>query len=299
MSEIPYGSRAPRPLDYVTGALAHLAVWLVRCLPLDAASALGGFLGRILGPLTGAHRTASRNLDLVMPELSPAEKRRILRGMWDNLGRTAFEFPHLDRFHIDGPDARLEVIGREHAVPVEGRPAPIFVSAHYGNWEVLCLVASQLGQPPAMVYRAANNPIAERLLRRLRAPVGGRMLPKGPRSVRELIQATMAGEALALLVDQKLNDGVDVPFFGRMARTAPMPAEFTLRFGRPMVPAFAERLDGARFRVTILPPLEASGSARDPQAVQDLLTRMNALIESRIRARPELWFWVHRRWPES
>lgn len=299
MTDTPYGSRPARPLDYLTGGLAHLAVWLVRRLPVDAASALGGFLARSLGPLSRAHRTARRNLALAMPELDRAARRRVLRGMWDNLGRTAFEYPHLDRFRIDGPAPRIEVTGGEHARATAGQPVPIFFSAHFGNWEILGLTARQMGVPTVQVYRAANNPVAERLVRRLRAPAGGRMLPKGARSVRELIKAAAAGEPMAVLVDQKLNDGLAVPFFGREAMTAPMPAEFALRFGRPLVPAFAERLQGARFRVTILPPLAAQGSPRDVAAVRALLARMNAVVEAQVMARPEQWFWVHRRWPDS
>ncbi|MEQ8347224.1 MAG: lysophospholipid acyltransferase family protein [Sneathiellaceae bacterium] len=297
MSPPPYGSRRARPLDYPVGALAWALVWLIRRLPVDWASALGGALGRGLGPLSRAHRTARGNLQRMMPELDAATRRRVLRGMWDNLGRTAFEYPHLDAFAIDGPDPRIEVVGLEHATPRDGRLEVIYFSGHIGNWEILGLTAAQLGTPPTVIYRAANNPLTERLLQKLRAPAAGRQLPKGARSVRPLLQAARDGETIALLVDQKMNDGMAVPFMGRPAMTATMPAEFALRFGRPLLPAFAERLGGARFRITVLPPIRAEGSERDRADVAALLARMNAVLEDWIRAHPEQWFWVHRRWP--
>ncbi|MFC3226416.1 lysophospholipid acyltransferase family protein [Marinibaculum pumilum] len=299
MTDTPYGSRKARPLDYLTGGLAWAGVWLIRRLPVDWASALGGFLGRTFGPLTRPHRTAQANLQAAMPDLDAAARRRILRGMWDNLGRTAFEYPHLDAFSIHGPDPRITVAGLEHATPRDGRLEVIYFSGHIGNWEILGLTASQLGTPPTVIYRAANNPVAERLLQKLRAPAAGRQLPKGARSVRALLQAAQSGETIALLVDQKMNDGMAVPFMGRPAMTATMPADFALRFRRPLLPAFSERLSGARFRITVLPPIPPQGSERDRNDVAALLARMNDTLADWVRAHPEQWFWVHRRWPDS
>lgn len=298
MTALSTQGRRARPADYATGWLAWAGAWLVGLLPLDLASAIGGLLGRSLGPLLPVHRVARRNLARAIPDLPPAGRRRILRDMWDNLGRTAFEYPHLAAFRLDGAAPRIEVVGQEHLRLGAGGPMPIFFSGHYGNWEVLALAANQLGLPVVQVYRGANNPVADRLLRRLRRPAGGLQLPKGSRSVRSLLKAMAEGAPLAVLIDQKMNDGIAAPFFGRDAMTAPMPAEFALRFGRPLLPVFCERRKGARFRVTIEGPLPVQGDARDPAAVRQVLERMNRRLEERIRDLPGHWFWVHRRWPD-
>jgi KDO2-lipid IV(A) lauroyltransferase len=290
----------PTPMDYVAVAGAYLGLVLFRALPLEAASSLGGWLGRHLGPRFSVHRLAARNLGRALPELSADEQARALDGMWDNLGRVLAEYAHLGDMRLDRPGqaGQIEVIGSEHIEAIRGRPA-IFFSAHYGNWELPSLVAKGHGLPLVHVYRAANNPLTEALLRRLRQPVGGRHIPKGAEAAREMIRALKRNEPLALLVDQKLNNGIAVPFFGRDAMTAPAIAEFALRFGCPVVPVHTERLGGARFRVTVEPPITFPRTDDNAADVYNALLTINQKIEDWIRARPDHWFWVHRRWPKD
>ncbi len=293
-------SPARRAAYAAEAAAAWLACGLFRALPLDLASALGGRLGRLLGPLSGVSRIAARNLARAFPEKSAAEIDAILRGMWDNLGRVVAEYPHLGAFDLYGDDDRVEVIGREYVDQLrdDGRGG-IFISAHLGNWEIASLGATQRGVPLTHIYRSANNPYVERLLRRLRAPIGGVHFPKGAVGAKELIRALRKGEHLGMLVDQKLNDGIPVPFFGRDAMTAPAVAELALLFRCPVVPARVERLAGARFRLTIYPPLELPETGDRRADVAEAMRRINALFEDWIRARPEQWLWVHRRWPDE
>jgi KDO2-lipid IV(A) lauroyltransferase len=292
----PAERRRQRWLDYpVQGAALWALFALFRMLPVDRASALGGRIARLIGPRLGASRKALRNVERAMPEIAEEERRRIVAGMWDNLGRVAAEYPHLARIAAD-PD-RVEVVGTENlARGMRDRPAILF-SAHLANWELLMPTARRLGMTLTLVYRRPNNPVAARLIDRLRG--GGdsdRLVPKGRRGAKALVDTLRRGDSIALLVDQKLNRGVAVPFFGRDAMTTPAPAEFAMRFGASLIPVRIERLEGVRFRVEILPPLvlpDGDGRKRDPLAVT---ARMNALIESWIRERPEQWLWLHRRW---
>jgi KDO2-lipid IV(A) lauroyltransferase len=281
------------------GAAVWLAYAFLKLLPLDWASALGGALGRAIGPRLGASRRAVANLRRAMPELDEAEIARIVAGMWDNLGRVAAEYPHLGAFRLYDGDGRVEVIGAEHVDQLrDDGVGGIFFSAHLGNWELASLGATQRGLPLIHVYRAANNPLVERLVQRARRPVGGTHWPKGQGSARELVAALRRGEHLGTLTDQKLREGLSVPFFGIEAMTQPIVGQLGARFRCPVVPARVERLEGARFRLTIGPPLEIPETGdRDADAVA-ALRAMNDLIESWIRTSPEQWFWLHRRWPD-
>src|SRR5262249_23707217 len=148
--------------------------------------------------------------------------------------------------------------GAEHADQVrEDGVGGIFFSAHYGNWELLAPAAGQLGMPLTLIYRAANNPWIEDLVQRARAAAqgAGTHVPKGTAAARAAVAALRRHEHIALLADQKLNDGIAVPFFGRIAMTAPALAEFALRYGVPVIPARVERLGGFAFRLTVEPPL--------------------------------------------
>jgi len=299
MSAQPRVPLARRVARLAEATAARIAIAIFGALPLDRASALGGWLARRIGPRAGVSRIARRNLARAFPDLGAAEIDAIVCAMWDNLGRVAAEYPHLGDFDVYGPDGRVEVIGREHVDRLrEDGIGGIFVAAHLGNWEIASMGATQNGVPLTHIYRSANNPHVERILRRLREPIGGCHLPKGAAGAKLLIRALHQGEHLGMLVDQKFNDGIPVPFFGRDAMTAPATAELALRFGCPIVPARVERLEGARFRLTIHPPLALPDSGDRRADVTETMRRLNALFEDWIRERPEQWLWVHRRWPD-
>lgn len=274
-----------------------VAYALFRLLPVDAASGLGGWIARSLGPRLGITRRARRNLALAMPELPRPEIERIVRDMWDNLGRFAGEMPHIARLDLSGEDGRVEIVGREHIEEAAAQPEGcIFFSGHLGNWELLVPAALHHGIELDAVYRAANNPWIDRMIRNLRV---GRLHPKGAQGARLAVAGLKAGRPLALLVDQKMNDGIEVPFFGRPAMTAPALVDLARRYGLPAYPARIERLDGARFRITVAPALRFEAG---PDRHADLaagMARVNALLETWIRERPGQWLWLHRRWPES
>ncbi len=283
----------------VEAAAARLLLSVFARLSVDRASALGGRLARMIGPWLPVSGVARRNLGRAYPEKSAAEIEALVLGMWDNLGRVAGEYAHLGEIDVTDPDGRVEVVGVENVERLrdDGRGG-IFFSAHLGNWEIAPLGATQNGVALTQIYRAANNPHMEPILRSLRAPVGGIHYPKGAGGAKKLIEALSRGEHLGMLVDQKLNEGIAVPFFGRDAMTAPALAQLALRFGCPVVPARVERLDGAHFRLTVYPPLTLATSGDRQADIAAAMGQINALIEEWIRARPEQWLWLHRRWPE-
>jgi len=160
--------------DPIEAALSWLVYGLFRALPLDAASALGGRLLRLIGPRLPVARRAERNLRRAMPELDDARVAEILAGMWDNLGRVLGEYPHLDSFDLYGDDPRVEVVGVENVDRArDDGVGGIFFSGHLGNWELASLSCTQRGIPLVHIYRSANNPLVERLIRRARLPIGG------------------------------------------------------------------------------------------------------------------------------
>ncbi len=280
-------------------AAARLLLALFAALPLDGASAAGGRLARLIGPRLSVSNVARRNLGHAFPEKSADQIEAVVHGMWDNLGRVAAEYAHLGEIDVTDPEGRVEMVGVENVELLrDDRIGGIFFSAHLGNWEIASLGAIQNGVSLTQIYRAANNPHMEPLLRSLRAPVGGSNFPKGSAGAKQLIKALRRGEHLGMLIDQKLNEGIAVPFFGRDAMTAPALAQLALKFGCPVVPARVERLEGAHFRLTVYPPLELHDSGDRQADIAAAMAEVNALIEGWIRARPEQWLWLHRRWPE-
>jgi len=267
-----------------------LGLALLRLLPLDAASAFGGMLGRAFGPLSRAHRTAEKNLTKALPELDANQRQRILRDMWDNLGRVVGEYPHLSRGMME---RRVTVEGREHIdkVKLSGKGS-LFVSGHFANWEIAPLTASHCGLPLVLIYRAANNPVSDWVIRYIRSRYNLSMHKKGAEGARQAVKALKQHQAVGMLVDQKMNDGSPVPFFGYDAMTAMAIAQLAIKYQVPVLAAHVVRTDGAHFHVTVEPPA-IYGPSADPREV---MTELHRLFEQWIRAHPAQWFWVHNRW---
>ena len=282
-------------LEPATALAGLLAYAFFRALPLDWASWLGGRVLRTLGPRLGRTELARNNLRRAFPEKSPAEIEATLIGMWDNLGRNAAEYPHLATIIRE----RTVIEGAERIVQLrdDGRPG-IFFAGHLGNWELATYAAMVNGLAISLVYRAPNNPLIEGLYAKGRSPGSGELIPKGSEGARRMMKLLKAGGHIGMLVDQKMNDGIPAPFFGRAAMTAPALAQLAYRFKCPAVGARVMRLQGAHFRITIEPPLELPESGDHKADVADALRRVNALLEEWIRERPEQWLWVHRRWPD-
>jgi len=287
--------------DGVAARVQAAQIWLVfqafRILPLDVASAVGGWLGRTIGTRLPVSRRARRNLERVYPELSAVERERIVVGMWDNLGRTAAEYPHLPEFGF-GPGQRVEVVGAEHLTQVRDDGLPgLFFSGHFANWEIGGYCTTANGIPVHMIYRAANNPHVEWIYRWGR-DLGVELIPKGAAGARRALAVLKRGEHLGMLVDQKMNDGIAIPFFGLPAMTAPALATFALKFRCPVVPWHMERLHGAHFRLVIDPPFVAADTGDHHADIRSMMTEVNQRLERWIRANPEQWLWLHKRWPE-
>jgi len=271
----------------------------LRALPVDWVSAAGGALFRLLGPLTSAHRVARRNLRLAFPEISDTERRRLLSAQWENMGRLVAEFPLTDRLTL--ASGRVELIGAEHlaAIAASGRPA-VYVSGHFSNWEISVQAPLSTGGPCEITYREANNPYIDTRIKRSRFRYGVRLFaPKGGEGGRRLLAALNSGVSVAMLNDQRYDEGVAAPFFGRPVPTLPAAVRLALRFGAVLQPVSVQRLKGARFRCIAHPPIALNDSGDRAADIEAGVVAINAFIEACVRERPEEWFWVHRRWPAA
>jgi len=264
-----------------------LGMLLFRLLPLDTASAFGGWLGRLFGPLTRAHRVARTNMTRALPEMSERERQQALNAMWDNLGRTVGEYPHLARAEMP---RRITVEGREN---LEGiHKGAVFISGHFANWEIAPLTAALCGMPLAIVYRKPNNPMADWITRSIRSHYSLSMHKKGRDAAREVLEALRDDQRVSMHVDQKMSDGEPVMFFGYEAMTTTAATRLAIKLQLPLLAARVVRTDGAYFHVTLLPPVVYPMDASARYAMEEI----HRLFEGWIRQLPSQWFWVHNRW---
>jgi KDO2-lipid IV(A) lauroyltransferase len=270
-------------------ALLWASFFVFRMMGADTASSVGGWIGRTVGPRLAASRKAVTNLQNAFPDTSLKEAHDITTDMWKNLGQIIAEYPHLKDIILN----KCEVVGEEHLHAI-GKDNPcIIIGAHIANWELLPFYFNyKIDWPVSGIYRAPNNPFVEKLLDQCRNPENrGNYIAKSHKGAREIVGTLRKGERLAVLIDQKYNQGIPVEFFGRPAMTSPSFAQLAGRYDCPILPFQVERLDGCNFRLTIHPPFRAEG-----RNDEDVLLKAHALLEDWIAQKPGQWLWLHRRW---
>jgi KDO2-lipid IV(A) lauroyltransferase len=285
---------------YIEAGFAFAVMAFLRRLSLINASDLGGWAGRWLGPWTGSWRTAKKNLALAMPEFGLFERDRVAREAFDNFGRVMAEYAQLPSLWRTSWDSIVDVAGKEHMQrAVAGKKGAIVFTAHIGNWEIIPMVLAHAGKPTMLVYRAANNPLIDRRLAEIRGLYTAALAAKGADGARAIVDHVKSGGLVYMVVDQKMNTGIEIPFFGVGAMTGKAIARMAMRHGCDLIPARCERLGSSQFRVSFEAPWFVAGDYRDDADMRDALIKLNLKFEEWIRATPGQWLWMHKRWPKD
>jgi len=301
------GIRFALGLRRVVNAVAgHIAAFFLRLLRLtdpDRTADLFAAAMRSIGPRLREHRIGRANLTAAFPEKSAAEIEAILAGVWDNLGRVAAEFPHLDRMW-DYDRANPEA-GRAESTPQtdayfdrmrdDGKPALVF-AAHLANWEEPALAAKAGGLDFAFLFRRPNLSGISDAIMAVRAGAMGTMIAGGPDAPFRIARALEQGRHVALLVDQHYGNGVDVTFFGRTCKANPMLARLARHIDCPIHGTRAIRLPNHRFRVEMTDAITVPRDAGGRVDVQGTMQVITTIVEGWVREHPEQWLWLHRRW---
>jgi KDO2-lipid IV(A) lauroyltransferase len=280
-------------IHLLEAAFVYLALGIIKLIGIDHASSLGGFIARMIGPKLRATKYAKRNIKFVFPDLTDKQLDQFITKMWDNLGRTFFEFPHIYKLSDKEFNRRVRVIGADNfKKAIKGQTNIIAVSGHMGNWEVGPRYMLSRGVKLAAVYRRLNNPWVNRIMINQRDPKIAQVLKH---QAKTMLVEIKNGASLGILCDQKLDEGTKINFFGKPAFTTTTPAKLAIRHKIPIIFSRIVRLRGAYFKLYILPPIypESFGSP------EDLSKHMNEIYELWIKEVPEQWFWVHRRWEKE
>lgn len=277
----------------IEAGAAALIYGFFSLLPIDAASSLGGWIGRCVGPRLSYNRRAIKSLKHAFPEYSHTEIHEITTNMWDNFGRVLAELPHLETIVT----SRLEILNEEHIISVkpDGNPC-IFFSGHFSNWEILGPAGQKIGVPSAQVYRAANNHLVDGMLRKIRKLKDTDSIPKGSEGARGIIAALKSGRRLGMLVDQKMNDGIPIELFGRNAMTAPAVAQLSIKYSCPAIPVRIIRKDGCYFQIQFYAAIDKPVDGD----ISKMMRVINMIFEEWATEHPAQWLgWLHRRWPKD
>jgi KDO2-lipid IV(A) lauroyltransferase len=287
--------------------LGWLAVGTLRLLRATNRKRMADFAGRVmrtLGPRLKEHAIGRANLVAAFPEKSAAEIDDILRGVWDNLGRVAAEFAHIDRLQILDPDPQElgdilytpQAYERFQQLRADGKPALIF-AAHLANWELPALVATKYRLDTTVLYRRPNIGAVSDAIIEIRRGSMGTLVATGLDAPVKLGRVLEAGGHVAMLVDQYYVNGVDVTFFGRRCKANPFIARLARHIECPIHGTRMVRLpDGHRFRAELTEAIEPAREADGRIDIAGTMQLITSVIEGWVREHPEQWLWVHRRW---
>ena len=297
----------------MAGFFKHLG-WRLEVLAYDflrllmapfSLSQVSGFAGRVvgfIGPKTSKHHIAKTNMKLAFPDADDAQIETWLRESWNQMGRTFGEFPLLGRIKVFDKNSNVEVVGLEILEKLKAeQKAAVLISGHFANWELMAAVFSQAKLPVRVTYRPTNNPYFDKRIRAQRAAYGIELMvaKSGPKGAKELIHALRSGESVALLNDQKFNEGIEIPFFGHGAMTAPGPTRLAMQTSTSIIPMSIKRLGGTKFRVTVHDEIKKVSTGNRTEDIRATVIKITKFIEDQIRENPTDWFWVHRRWPKE
>ncbi len=291
-------------LDASIGALAVGLLRGIKRMDRKRTANFAGALLRKVGPLLKEHRVGRDNLRAAFPEKSAAEIEQILAGVWDNLGRIAVEFAHLDEFGVEGfgppaPDVITyppETAERYRRIVESGRPMLGF-AAHLANWELPGVGAKLIGAHSAVLYRRPNIDAISDLIVKLRTPLMGELVATGLDAPVRLARLLQSGIHVGMLVDQHFSKGVEVTFFDRPCLANPLIALLARQTECPIHGMRVVRLpDGNSFWGEITDPVEPARSADGRIDIKGTMQAITSVIEGWIREHPEQWLWLHRRW---
>jgi KDO2-lipid IV(A) lauroyltransferase len=282
-------------LEYL---IVRLIIGVVRFMPHRLVRACGTFIGLAFYASDRAHRrVAQRNLATAFPVRSRAERRTIARAAFGHFGRLLMELLKFSTLAPAEMLARVEFDGEEHARAAYAKgKGVLFVTGHFGYWELQALAHALRVEPVAVLGRALDNARLNALLEHIRQRTGNTVIyRKG--TIRRVMRTLEGGHGVAMLIDQHImgRDAIYVDFFEQPAATTSAVAALALRTGAVVIPVFALPVRAGRYRMIYEHPVEPP-DAESESAIRDFTQRCTDVLEMYVRRNPELWLWMHRRW---
>ncbi len=276
-------------------------VGAIGALPLETSLRFGEKLGAYIGSrFPKLQKNARRNLEIALPELSEAEKARIVSGTFESLGRHLAFVSQFKRFKPDNFKNIIELVGKTENFEPEYAKGKgiIFFTGHFGSWEVYNLLAPSFGYPMNILVRRIDNPLVENHIETLRSRFGSVTLDK-TKSARKMYRVLENGEILGMMADLNVQEkeGIFVDFFGTPASTTTTIAKLALKTGASVMPAFAVWDDAKNKYVIYLEPAISYEKTGDAESdIKNLTQNVTNVVEKFVRRYPEQWLWIHKRW---
>ena len=267
---------------------------IFKILGLKISSALGGKIFQILGPFFRSKNLIYKNIRKALPNINDKEIDNITKQMWNNYGRIFAEYVFLKNLRLGLNQSNIIIEGQEILDQIKSKNTPvIFISGHFSNFELMAMQIEKSGIKLAAIYRPLNNKLLNRVMERIRKKfICEIQIKKGISGVREIFKLYKQNYSTALMIDQRVSEGIKSNFFKYKASTTTIPAQLAKRFKMPVVPIFVERFDEVKFKIIVNKPIHFS----DDDTTESITTKLNLILEKMILKKPGQWIWSHNRW---
>ena len=264
---------------------------IYRIIGLKYSSILSAQIFKTFGPLFRSSNIGHRNLITAFPKLNKFQRNEILKGMWLNYGKIFAEY----LFIKDIKNSENLIIENQEILEIlkkESKPV-IFVSGHFNNFELMAMHIEKSGIDLAAIYRPLNNKFLNPIMERIRKKyICKKQIKKGISGTKEILQNFKSGTSIALMIDQRVSQGIKSNFFNKEALTTTIPAQFVKKFNSKIVPIYIERIKNSNFKLKIYEPLNFDKS----DSLEKITLDLNKILEKMIINKPDQWIWTHSRW---
>jgi Kdo2-lipid IVA lauroyltransferase/acyltransferase len=267
---------------------------IFKVLGLNFASYLSGKIVSFIGPFFRSKNLIESNLLKAFPNLSQNEMKKIIKKMWTNYGKILAEYIFIKDFRKSKLENNIEIKGQKILEEIsKNNEAVIFISGHFNNFELMAMQIEKSGINLAALYRPLNNKFLNLIMERIRKKyICQNQIKKGISGTKQLLSFFKKKTSIALMIDQRVSQGIKSNFFNHKALTTTIPAQFVKRFKCKIVPIYIERVKDVNFKLTVNDPIVYS----DNETIESITLDLNHKLEKLILKNPDQWIWSHNRW---
>ena len=268
--------------------------FVFKILGYKLSSNLGAFIGSLFGPLFRSKKKILTNIKKALPKVDEKNIELIVKKMWKNYGRILSEYVFIKNFRNPISNKFLTVEGQEILNQLkQSRESVVFISGHFNNFELMAMQIEKSGINLAAIYRPLNNIFLNKIMERIRKKyICKKQIKKGLGGTRELLRLFKENYSVALMIDQRVSEGIKVNFYGQKASTTTIPAQLAKKYGCKIVPIYIERINSIHFKMTINKPIHYNKES----TIEEITQNLNKWLERMILVNPSQWIWSHDRW---
>jgi len=282
-------------LKYFAQFILIVVFFLIfKILGLKFASFISGKFFQLIGPIFRSKKLIHSNIKKAFPKIDEKDLKNITKSMWNNYGRVFAEYMFMKNFRNDKLQNNIEIVGKEILEDIKNsNQKAVFISGHFSNFELMAMQIEKVGIKLAAIYRPLNNMFLNLVMEKIRKRyICKTQIKKGIGGLKQLLKFSNEGYSTALMIDQRVSQGIKSNFFNEKAFTTTIPAQLVKKFKIPIVPIFIERYEGIKFKMTVHKPIYFS----DEQTIEDITSQLNGILEKMVLSDPNYWIWSHNRW---